>query len=141
MNLKDVLKNAVPLEEETVTAEKRFGKIFNEVPLPAKETIYCMVSFSCMHCVEIIPRLSQVDLEDTFILVTDGEEADNEILIKELGFNFPVISYTSPYIQLGIVNTPTCVQVNSAGEVIREQYTETIDELFGFLYGAEQGNH
>ncbi|MEK5420046.1 hypothetical protein BSK49_07240 [Paenibacillus odorifer] len=134
MILKDVLKRATLLEDEVVTAEKRFEKIFEEIPLPAKETIYCMVSFSCLHCVDVIPKLSQVELNGEFILVTDGEEADNETLINELGFDFPVISYTSPYIQLGIVNTPTCVQVNSAGEVIREQYTENIDELLRFLH-------
>lgn len=134
MILKDVLKRATLLEDEVVTAEKRFEKIFEEIPLPAKETIYCMVSFSRLHCVDVIPKLSQVELNGEFILVTDGEEADNETLINELGFDFPVISYTSPYIQLGIVNTPTCVQVNSAGEVIREQYTENIDELLRFLH-------
>ncbi|UPK44363.1 TlpA family protein disulfide reductase [Paenibacillus pabuli] len=134
LNLKDIFNSAKGVEEVNPNSIKEgFPKIYNDIPVLDTETVYGIVSLSCAHCIELIPELTNLSHFENFVLITDGDENDNQAIIQELNLKFPIISYTKPLSQLGIIHTPTCVRVDKQGAYVASEFTKDIEQVIEFL--------
>lgn len=99
-----------------------------EEPITRK-SVFCLISLSCTHCIDLLPELKRINDSNTFILVTDGTEEDNAEIHKYFNFTFPIISYRGPLNKLGTEKTPYLLLVNPDGQVMRQTQASDISEV------------
>ncbi|WP_410770746.1 hypothetical protein [Fontibacillus sp. BL9] len=118
-----------------VTFIKSFG-IDGEID---PHTIYCFLSLSCVHCIDLLPKLGKLNGEN-FVLITDGDENENKEIRQELNFSFPLHSYLGPLHKVNITKTPMCFYVSIEGKVCGEKFTPKITDILEMLKSHDLGS-
>ncbi len=98
-----------------------------------KRTVYAVISFSCGHCIELIPSLSELNRFNRFRLITDGDDNDNQNVAVEYNYTFPIYSYKLPLDRVHINHTPACLVVDENGDVESNKFTPSISDMIALL--------
>ncbi|GAV14330.1 hypothetical protein RQP50_19015 [Paenibacillus sp. chi10] len=120
-------------EARNVTEIPNITKLFKISDI-SKPCVYCVISLSCAHCIELLPQLSIFNGNIHFSLITDGDELENNEIIRELKFDFPVFSYKEPLEKANIYETPTSILVDVKGNIIEKMFTPNVSEIQALIY-------
>ncbi|MGE7999049.1 hypothetical protein ACQKOF_10280 [Lysinibacillus sp. NPDC093190] len=93
--------------------------------------VVCSVSLYCKICIDLLPKLGNIS--QGFALLTDGTELDNEEIIKEFEYSFPVLSIEYDSFHNLIVETPSLMLVETDGNILEIVSIETIEEVNSFI--------
>ncbi|WHX49610.1 hypothetical protein QNH46_02675 [Paenibacillus woosongensis] len=131
-SLSEILQLARDQKKEENSSKLTTIQAFDIDYISGRKSIYLVISLSCMHCIELIPHLNELNSKDTFYLITDGNDNDNQEIRKEFKYEFEVYSYTKPYDRINIYKTPTALLVDENGNIIDSHFTPFITDVINF---------
>jgi hypothetical protein len=135
VSLSDIFKQAGKVKEVTIesdTFSHSFHETFGITHIAGEQALYCIMSLSCTHCIEVLPELAAIQ-HNKFFLITDGDIQDNEEIKHELKFTFPLFSYNKPLDRVNINKTPTSLVVDKNGDIIENIYTPKLTDILEIL--------
>ncbi len=115
---------------EPLSAGKEFP-FFSECNNFSNRFVVCSVSLYCKICIDLLPELGSINKE--FVLLTDGTEQDNEEIIKEYKYSFPVLSIDYDSFHNLIVDTPCMMLVETNGTILKIESVDSIAEVNSFI--------
>lgn len=131
-SLKQMFMNHKDIREEMEILE--IGNVF---PLSLEnyelsgKTVVFFASLYCKICIDLLPGLSRFNQD--FVLITDGSESDNEEIIKEFEYSFPVMSLHYDSFHDLLATTPSLVLIDTNGIIQKLKEIDEIGEVISFV--------
>ncbi|EON73761.1 peroxiredoxin family protein [Lysinibacillus sphaericus] len=97
----------------------------------SRKTVVCFASLYCKICIDLLPGLSGFNQD--FVLITDGSELDNEEIIKEFEFSFPVMSLNYDSFHDLVATTPSLILIDANGIIQKIKEIDEIGEVISFV--------
>ncbi|MGW9128329.1 hypothetical protein ACWGPW_25470 [Paenibacillus chitinolyticus] len=89
------------------------------------------ISFSCMHCINLLPNISSItkNYNEQIVMITDGSFEQNEEIRGYFNFEFKIISVDEHYLKdFGIEHFPHYMLMEKE-EIIKRSYGEELEEF------------
>lgn len=143
--LKDILSNTIKKTSKPIESSLMIGREFPyrllDLENPLTNKILCFVSLSCEICVELIPELKILDeyKKNSFILITDGDNEENEEIKKYFNFEFDMLSFVDDYRKLSIPSTPYVFIIDHNNYVTDGQSIRSSTDLLYLLSIKREG--
>ncbi|MET4561211.1 hypothetical protein ABIA69_002356 [Lysinibacillus parviboronicapiens] len=125
------------MNHRDIREEMDILKIGNVFPLSlenyelSRNTVVCFASLYCKICIDLLPGLSKFNQD--FILITDGTESDNEEIIKEFEYSFPVMSLQYDSFHDLVAMTPSVILIDTDGIIQKLKEIDEIGEVISFV--------
>jgi|GEM_PF-6762244 len=131
MNMKELFSKKQP------DKEKQIGEI---IPEPyqysedsSKDKVYCLISLTCMHCVDLLPYLNNFasSYSGELYLLCNCTSEEMTDLIQYFDYKFKLIQVTEEDIfqNLGIKQTPYAMHLSNQFEVLNESIVYNDDDM------------
>ncbi|MGE7091118.1 hypothetical protein ACQKII_06575 [Lysinibacillus sp. NPDC048646] len=125
------------MNHRDIREEMDILKIGNVFPLflenyeLSRNTVVCFASLYCKICIDLLPGISKFNQD--FVLITDGTQSDNEEIIKEFEYSFPVMSLNYDSFHDLVALTPSLILIDSNGIIQKIKEIDEIGEVSSFV--------